>query len=330
MKILLFSHESDIDGMGSVILAKIAFDNLDYILSPGIRHLEPEFRKYLEDNKLNEYDKIFITDLSLHNPSLDMVNNSDIKNKILIFDHHEGSIDEGCGKYSFENIYEVDNNGIKTCGTKMFYEYLCNSGYLNKTNILDEFVELTRLEDTWDWKKDNNGIKAHDLSILFNAYNDTEKYINTIYDKLVNNDSFEFTNDELSMIQSKKDEYTNKLNNYMKDALYEKDEYGNNYAILFADYEYRNELTEYIESNGNQNDIDYLVIVALNKGEYGQKSYRAIKDVDVNKIAVSHGGGGHPSAAAVLISKEQREYIKNLETKEALEYLANCNYNEVD
>ena len=33
MKILLFTHKSDIDGMGNAVLAKIAFKELDYILT---------------------------------------------------------------------------------------------------------------------------------------------------------------------------------------------------------------------------------------------------------------------------------------------------------
>ena len=34
-KIIIFSHESDIDGMGSIILGKLAFKDLDYILAPN-------------------------------------------------------------------------------------------------------------------------------------------------------------------------------------------------------------------------------------------------------------------------------------------------------
>lgn len=32
MKILLFTYKSDIDGMGNVVLSRLAFDNVDYIL----------------------------------------------------------------------------------------------------------------------------------------------------------------------------------------------------------------------------------------------------------------------------------------------------------
>ena len=31
MKVLLFTHEQDIDGMGNAILGKLAFENFDFI-----------------------------------------------------------------------------------------------------------------------------------------------------------------------------------------------------------------------------------------------------------------------------------------------------------
>ena len=46
-KVIIFSHESDIDGLGCVILAKLAFNNLDYVLSPNTDSLETKFREYI-------------------------------------------------------------------------------------------------------------------------------------------------------------------------------------------------------------------------------------------------------------------------------------------
>ena len=48
MKRLLFSHKSDIDGMGEVILSLIAFNEIDYILCTNVSDLEKRF--------LDEYD----------------------------------------------------------------------------------------------------------------------------------------------------------------------------------------------------------------------------------------------------------------------------------
>ena len=67
-KVLLCSHESDADGIGAVVLAKIAFDNLDYKLFQDPNDLEIKFRKMIVNGELDGYDRIYITDLSLLEP----------------------------------------------------------------------------------------------------------------------------------------------------------------------------------------------------------------------------------------------------------------------
>lgn len=327
MKVLIFSHESDIDGLGCVVLGKMAFGEIDYVLSPGFKELEPKFREYLDSGKIYEYDKIFVTDLALYNPSLSRVySDPNLKNKVLIFDHHAGSLAEGCGVYDFETIAEIDKEGIKTCGTRLFYEYLCVEGFLEPTNALNEFVELTRLEDVWEWKNaKEKGIKAHDLAILFNSLGSTEAYINCIYNKMLNG-LLKFTEEEAKIIQNKKDEYDRLLSGMMSEAEYFNDEFGNFYGIVYASYEYRNELSEYVRRKNNPYNIDYLIIVALDKGANGQKSYRSIKDVDVNIIALAHGGGGHPAASSVNITETQKAKSLTLSRKDALKYLADSKY----
>jgi len=65
----------------------------------------------------------------------------------------------------------------------------------------------------------------------------------------------------------------------------------------------------------------------MNKGEFGQKSYRSVdEDFDVNEVAMRHGGGGHKGASAVNITKEQKEKSRSLPKKEALKYLADSKY----
>ena len=55
MKILLLSHESDIDGMGSVVLSKIVFGDIEYELFPNVDELELKVRKYIEDNYFDDF-----------------------------------------------------------------------------------------------------------------------------------------------------------------------------------------------------------------------------------------------------------------------------------
>ena len=328
-KIIIFSHESDIDGLGNIVLGKVAFGDIDYVLLPGVDELEKTFRSYYEEGKLDNYDSIYITDLSLYNPALDIVSkDSNITGKLLVFDHHKTAINNGCGIYSFTKVIEEDETGLKRSGTDLFYEYLKEAGLINGTKALDSFAELTRLEDTWEWKKSGElGIKAHDLAILFNAVG-LEEYIDRMYSKVISNpDSFELNEEEKQIVETKKREYLELLKSIWTKAEIFKDKSSNEFAAVFADYEYRNELSEYVKSL-NIETLKYLIIVALEKGENGQKSYRSIdKDFDVSKIAEEHGGGGHPGAASVNITKEQKEYVltlKNKSNREGLEYIVNC------
>lgn len=325
-KTIIFTHKNDIDGINALILAKLVFSNLDYELCPGFNELDKIFNHYLNNNLFLKYDQIFITDLSLQDPTLSIVGNSSLKDKILIFDHHQMSINNSLNRYDFTNIIEEDELG-KKCATQLFYQYLVDNNFLKPTSALEEFVELTRLEDTWDWKKDKiNGEKAHDLAILFSILK-IPNYITTMLKKL-NDDikEFKYTKEEIKKITYKKEEYIKRLNKYYNSIIYLNDEFDNKFGILYADYEYRNEIAEYIRNLGNPEHIKYVMIVAMNDN-FCQKSYRSITDgFDVNKIAEFHGGGGHPNASSVNITKQQKNIAKNLDKEEGLKYLAKCKY----
>lgn len=329
VKKIIFSHESDIDGLGCIVLSKLAFESVDCVFAPNVEKLESIFREFIESHKLDEYDDIYVTDLALYDPALTMVAESTLKNKVHVFDHHKRAIDDGMNRYSFTKIVEEDNNE-KKCGTKLFYEYLVDNNLICTTVAINEFVELARLEDTWEWKKQElagGGVLAHDLAILFNAIG-KDNYVSSMTSKLLNNRiSFELSEEEKVLIKNKKDEYNKLLQSIILSAEYFLDENNNKFGIVFADYEYRNELAEYIIRQGNPDAIKYFIIVAMNKGEYGQKSYRSIEDgFDVNEVAMLHGGGGHPGAASVNITEDQKVKALVLSKKEGLKYLADSKY----
>ncbi len=92
MKVLLFTHKSDIDGMGNAILAKVAFDEVEYVLCETF-NLQDEIKKYYDDGGIYNYDMFFITDLWLEEPTLSRVANDEkLKGKFLAFDHHESAL----------------------------------------------------------------------------------------------------------------------------------------------------------------------------------------------------------------------------------------------
>lgn len=322
MKVLLFTHESDIDGLGNVVLAKMAFQDVDVVLATNIEDLEPKFRKKIEDG-VESYDKIFVTDLALYDPALTLVANSpELRCKTLIFDHHAMAIKDGMGRYDFTTIKE-DDDGILTCGTELFYKYLTEEGYLTRTSALDDFVELTRLEDTWAWKSmGKRGELAHSLATLLNAVG-IENYIDAMFIHVNSGaDMIVLTDSESETIRLKNEEYKARLAEIMASSECFIDEFGNKYITVFADYEYRGELAEYIKDVYANQGIKYFVMVALEKGIAGQKSYRSIDpDFDVNEIAMAHGGGGHPGAASVMITPSQKEKALTLERRESLKYL---------
>ena len=172
MKILLFTHEQDIDGMGSVLLAKKAFKELTYVPCKTFE-IDLQVGKYIDNKKAYEYDKIFITDLCIHEPLLTKINEDEIlKEKFIVLDHHKTEMKNA--KYDFVNIILECEKG-PTSGTYLFYEYLIKNDYLKRNEILDELVELTRQYDTWDWEKYNNQ-KARQLHLLFEEIG-YEKYI---------------------------------------------------------------------------------------------------------------------------------------------------------
>lgn len=325
-KVLLLTHKSDIDGMGSVVLSKLVYKDLEYEFFESPTDLEEKFRKNLEEKYFDKYDKIYITDLSLGKPSIDIVNeNNSIKNKLLIFDHHQAAIDRNLDKYFFSNITEYDEKGNKTCGTELYYKYLINNGLLNDNESANIFSTLTKLEDTWVWEQHGElGIKAHDLAILFSIIG-KEKYIDTFYNKVKNN-NLDFTKEEIKLINDKKSKSLKIIKELASTSEVFYDEDDNKYLINYCDYEYRNDFTNYIKKECND-DYKYVIIVALDKDKYGQKSYRAVDEsMDLNKIAMKHGGGGHKGAAAVGITKEQREHALKLSKRDGLKYLAESCY----
>ena len=305
MKILLFTHKSDIDGMGNAILAKLAFDEVEYVLCETF-NLQNEIKKYYDDEKIYNYDMVFVTDLWLEEPTLSKVaNDNKLKDKFLIFDHHKSAIEGNYNKYDFATIKISDEKGLCS-GTSLFYEWLVNNGFIDKDNQkIEDFSELTRKYDTWEWKTKYNDEMPHELTLLFDSVG-CDGYIKLMYDKLntVDGKRFSFNDLENMLISNKIQQVEEKLSNYANKVYY-KEILGLKAGIVFIDYEYRNDLTEYFRQNNY--DIDFVMLIAL---DYGTISYRNIKDkVNVRLVAEAMGGKGHDKAAASPISEEKKRAL---------------------
>lgn len=312
MKVLLFTHKSDIDGMGNVVLAKLAFDEVDYVLCETF-NLQNEIAKYYNDGRIYNYDKIFVTDLWLEEPTLSTIANDEkLKDKFLVFDHHKSALEGNFNKYPFTTIRISDERGLCS-GTSLFYEYLVTNGFIDSTmRRIGDFSELTRKYDTWEWKTKYNDEMPHELTLLFDSIG-YDGYIKLMLEKLRNsfNGDFQFSELERMLIDNKINQVQEKLSNYAKKVYY-REILGLKAGIVFIDYEYRNDLAEYFRQHNF--DMDFAMLIAL---DYGTISYRNVKDnVNVRLIAEAMGGKGHDKAASSPISEEQKkELIKVLTTQ---------------
>jgi len=307
MKVLIFTHKSDIDGMGSVVLANLAFNEVTYRLTETF-NLQEEIKKFYDSGKIYDYEKIYVTDLWLEEPMLSkMAKDSKLKDKFFIFDHHESALKENNCKYPFAKITISNHQGLCS-GTSLFYEYLIEEGYLDKENKkIMEFSELTRKYDTWEWKTRYHDESPHELTLLFDILGSVS-YIKLMTEKLKSEEPvFTFSKTEKMLIEHKKSQVQEKIANYKKQMKI-KEVCGLKAGIIFIDYEFRNDLAEYLRSE--KINIDFVMLIAL---DYGTISYRSIKDnVCVRLIAEHFGGKGHDKSASSPIKEIQKDRILSI------------------
>ena len=111
------------------------------------------------------------------------------------------------------------------------------------------------------------------------------------------------------LIDNKKIEISEAVEEYL-DRIYYKNILDLKAGIIFINYEYRNELAEYLREN--KYDIDFVMMISLDRGVV---SYRSTKDgVSVRKVAEYFGGKGHDKAATNPITSKSKEAILEILT----------------
>lgn len=309
MKVLLFTHSQDIDGIGCIAIAKEAFsrDELTYVPCKTF-DITSKVNEFYQRRELLEFDLIFVTDLCIKEPLLSLIDNDEnIKGKFRVLDHHKTEIDEGNNKYSFVDII-VDQNGVKECGTSLFYKYLIQNNFINPSPFFNDFTEVTRQYDVWDWKKNNNE-KARELNIIFEELG-IEKYLSIIENMK-----------KYNMVYF--DEYCRKIIDLYNTNLYKElskvfstlkvtEIYIQNKKINigFVDtlYKLRNEIPDFIKMKNVSVDV-----IGMNILDGETISYRNInKDIDCAKIAEQFGGKGHKNAGSNPKANEKfKEFWKS-------------------
>ena len=287
MKILLFSHRSDVDGITPVILSKLAFDSVDYILEEPST-INEKFKAIYEEGTLNNYDFIFVTDLCINHELAGQIEQDEkLKQKILIFDHHHTNNE--MNQYSFITVIE-EQLGHKECGSSLYYQYLLevHPNEMLKKPVVGEMVELVRLIDTWEWKKENV-IEATWIANLLGIYG-VSYYIDFYYQFCLKEIHFFFDENQKYLLEVERiriDNYIEKKEQEIIPVIL------NNYhiGIIFAEL-YRSELGNRIAEK-YQDQYDFIAVVNISRSV----SYRSVKEIDVSEFAKLYGGAGHKQAA---------------------------------
>lgn len=300
-KICLITHIADMDGAMPIILAKIVFQKLE-VFSCEISEVNDTLTKVINNHQ--EYEHIYIVDLSISEDlAKTITEDSILSQKISIYDHHESQIH--LNKYHFAHII-IEKNNQKECGTTLFYQHLMeiNSNPILQKDVLKTIIELVRACDTYDFKSDTEKEMAFKLGNLYNIYG-RERFI-TNYTKFINeNQEFYFTEVEntlLAIENERNQRYIDeKLKNVRKAKINDI-----TVGIVFAEQN-RSFLGHSICQKFP--DIDIAVVINVDRSV----SYRADKEeVDVNKIAVFYGGGGHKHAGGSPLPENLQKKICEL------------------
>lgn len=301
MRVKLFSHGADPDGLGCVILAKLIFSNVDFTLCKDPQELNEVLQQFILSDEYQNYDKIYVTDLCPADQILQTIVEKQIS-CFEIYDHHKTSREKLSCDYSF--VTSMDTFcGVSCSAMSLFYHHLKSLYSFSNSSYIDTFVEYTRLHDTYEWKE-KNLVDAFQLQTLF-QFLGCYGYFYHFYFKCLHSSYFSYDKEELKWIemQEKKNHIT--LNCMMKHLVFKKED-NISYASVIGSYEYRNLMANKLQDEFH--DIDIFMILAYDNESV---SLRSLKDKPVDGLAREYDGGGHERAASIpLTSENELKLIK--------------------
>jgi oligoribonuclease NrnB/cAMP/cGMP phosphodiesterase (DHH superfamily) len=303
MKVLILTHKADIDGLSPVIFLKLIHDEVDSLLL-NANDINPKVTELIKNKSYLKYDEIYITDLTLDKATCELIMSTGNWDRFHTFDHH--AINLVANEYQFGTAISTNADGVNECATSLFYKYLTKRyPETFNTKALQDYTELVRLSDTWDWAKTNN-LDANKLADLLSILG-RDEYITTYTEFFKNNQDFYFTDNQKYLL----DVEEKRIKRYLEESektMFHATLCGRPCGVVFAE-SHRSLLGNYLAEKYAYM-LDYIVIINMQQGI----SFRAHKDnVNVGEIATIYGGGGHVKASgAPLDNTIKRKVIKIL------------------
>lgn len=299
-KIYLFTH-TDLDGIGCAVLAKYAFhDDVLQIEYCDNGEVDEKILRFLSDTTAKGI--CCITDISMSEKVAELIEADNGKRvEFHLLDHHPTA--EFLNRYKWADVVEAHQNGMRTCGTELFYEWLIKNGYLEDKPEIRKFVNLVRDYDTWRWAElGEEGKICKQVNDLFYLYGKDEfitQCLSQIKQKIFPYLTLE-NRAALKAEQKNVDHYVEEKNETITVMKLQ----GYDCGIVFAD--------RYFSELGNRlaimhPELDIIVMIDMD----GIISYRTVKEnINLGEFARAYGGGGHAKAAGSQF--ESQKVIKQI------------------
>lgn len=308
MKIKLFTHGADLDGIGCAVLAYLAFgrENVD-VEYCNYDNVDEKAEIFIEQEELfKSYDKIYITDISVSEEVANIIDILDCPPKrVRLVDHHATALWLNQYAWCQVMVCAPTDSYFKTSGTELFAMHLFNNEQFDQydsntiANIY-RFVEIVRDYDTWRWKElGNDGIVCKQVNDLFYIYG-REEFIEWATYQIQGIDYVSplqvfpfFSVIDNALLEQKQREIDIYVESKNKGLVEKIDQFGHSYGVVFAD--------RFVSELGNRlselhPELDYIAMIDIS---HGTVSYRTTSEnIDLGgEIAHSYGGGGHRKAA---------------------------------
>lgn len=306
MKVKLFTH-TDLDGVGCAIIGKLAFPGID-VEYCDYENVNEKIKQYIETEGYKNYNSTFITDISVNKDVAELIDKAfTLENEFVLLDHHKTAL--WLNDYQWTDVRETYED-FKTSGTWMFYQNILlfyvpehHTRYHLLENA-DNFVELVRQYDTWEWKTKYNDILPKQINDLMYIVG-RDEFIDNVLTQFIMMREFKLKEEDYTLLrknQEKIDSYIDSKN----ESIIVKEINGYQAGVIFAE-RYSSELGNKLSEL--HPELDFIAIINPSHSV----SYRTVKNnIDLGVIAGIYGGGGHPKASGSPIDDNMRNKIIDL------------------
>jgi oligoribonuclease NrnB/cAMP/cGMP phosphodiesterase (DHH superfamily) len=282
--------DSDLDGIGCGLLAKLAFTEVN-ISFCSYRNLDERVTQFLQSEEADNA-MLFITDLAVgKDVEEQLAERAKRGGHVQVIDHHVTALH--FNDYPWGWVVPTDDDGKKTSATSLFYDYLVREGKLAPSDSLATFVELVRQYDTWEWEENGN-LQAKRLNDLLTILG-LDGFWDTMSERLASGEPFTLTETEELILDMEE----KKIQRYIRQKqkqLVQRSLGDYCIGVVFAE-RHLSELGNALSKRYPH--LDLIAMVNMGTKHIG---FRTIHDdVNVAEFAKQFGGGGHPKASGCFV-----------------------------